>query len=156
MVRLKGKNRGSRSDRTTMQQQLKPLLTIGILCGVPLVYLFAVVSRRSQYAPANGVRTYSQLKDQGVSLVRAVRVASPRNHYCVFGNASEATWTLSSGPPAYLFDESGHLVDFTGDVGDSTTFLYSYKVYTGVEVDLESLEAQFTTLEDTPEVDSIR
>ena len=79
---------------------------------------------------------------------RSVRVANPANHVVVFGTA--ALWTLPSGPPAYLFDESGRLVDFTCDVGDSTTFQDDYNVFSGIEVDIQTLDNLFTTLE-TPQ-----
>jgi len=126
--------------------KLKSLVTIGVLCGAPLVYVFAAASYLTQFAPADGVKTYSQLKAQGVPLLRAVRVTIPIDHYCVFGDATAASWTLPSGPPAYLFDEFGQLVDFTCDVGDSTTFQDNYNVYSGIEVDLKSLEDRFTKL----------
>ncbi|MCA9047877.1 MAG: hypothetical protein KDA89_04070 [Planctomycetaceae bacterium] len=71
-------------------------------------------------------------------------MTNPSNHFIIFGDATAAVWTLPSGPPAYLFDESGHLVDFTCDVGDSATFQNDYDVYFGIEVDIRTLDERFS------------
>ena len=113
------------------------------IIALALGYLLLANNFRSQFTPAPGVKTYSQLKAQGLPLQRAVRIANPANHYCVFADVTPLMWTLPSGPPAYLFDEFGQLVDFTDDVGDSTEFQEDYKVFSGTEVDIETIEELF-------------
>ena len=130
------------------KSKCKSIVTIAVMCALPVAYVFAAATYQSRFAPAPGVKTYAQLKVQGVPMQRSVRVANPANHVVVFGTA--ALWTLPSGPPAYLFDESGRLVDFTCDVGDSTTFQDDYNVFSGIEVDIQTLDNLFTTLE-TPQ-----
>lgn len=115
-----------------------------IWCALPLVYFAATVRYYSQLAPSNGVATYSQLKSQGVPLNRAVKVTTPANHICVFGDVTAGLWTFPSGPPAYLFDDAGQLVDYTCDVGESTVFQNDYGIYAGVAIDLNNVEEQFT------------
>lgn len=44
-----------------------------------------------------------------------------RRWYYVIGPLAPA-WTLPSGPPCYVFDDAGNLVDWTADVGDSGEF----------------------------------
>lgn len=124
-------------------QRTKTVATIVLLCALPLAYLFAVACYQSRFVPATDVGSYSELKAQGVPLESAVRVANPKKHVCVFGDTSSGFWTLRSGPPAYLFNEAGSLVDYTLDVGDNTDFQYTYDVYSGVEIDMNSLEDQF-------------
>jgi len=109
-----------------------------------VTYVIAAATYQSRFAPAKGVKTYSQLKAQGVPLQRAVRVSNPADHVVIFGDPTAALWTLPSGPPAYLFNESGQLVDFTCDVGDSTTFQNDYNVYKGIEVDIQTLDDRFS------------
>lgn len=120
----------------------KTIVTIALMCILPVAYIAAAGTYLSRFTPAPGVKTYTQLKAQGVPLTRAVRVTNPANHVIVFGET--ALWTLPSGPPAYLFNESGELVDSTCDVGDSTTFQYEYNVYSGLDVDLQTIDKQFS------------
>jgi hypothetical protein len=126
-----------------------------MMFALPVAYVIAAVTYKSGFAPAPGVKTYMQLKAQGVPLQRAVRVSNPANHVVVFGDPTAALWTLSSGPPAYLFDESGQLIDFTLDVGDSTTFQYDYNVYSGANVDIQTLDKLFTAPEAPQQATSI-
>jgi hypothetical protein len=76
-------------------------------------------------------------------MTEAVRISNPVDHICVFGDVNSVMWTLPSGPSAYLFDQSGRLVDFTLDVGDSIKFQYDYMVYSGAKVTIAEVEAQF-------------
>lgn len=128
--------------------KLKTIALIAAACVLSLAYVVAAATYQSRFAPASGIKTYAQLKAQGVPMLRAVRVSNPANHVVVFGDA--ALWTLPSGPPAYLFDESGQLIDFTCDVGDSTTFQNDYNVFSGINVDIQSLDNLFT-IHETPQ-----
>jgi len=76
-------------------------------------------------------------------MTRAVLLPSLRGHVGVFGDVKKLGWTLPSGPPAYHFDGSGHLIDFTLDVGDSTKFQYEYDIYHGQETAVAELPARF-------------
>ena len=131
----------------------KAIVTIVVMCVLPVAYVVAAAAYQSRFAPAPGVKTYVQLKAQGVPLHRAVLVTNPANHVVVFGDATSALWTLPSGPPAYLFNESGQLVDFTSDVGDSTTFQNDYNVYSGIEVDIQTIDGHFSKPAEPPSAD---
>jgi hypothetical protein len=120
----------------------KTIVSIAAMCLLFVAYIFAVATYQSRIAPAPGVKTYWQLKKQGVQFTRSVSVSTPPDHVILFGEMK--LWTLPSGPPAYLFSESGELVDFTSDIGDSTTFQNVYKVHTGAEVDLLTIDEQFS------------
>lgn len=80
-------------------------------------------------------------------MTEATRISNPADRICVFGDVNSVLWTLPSGPPAYLFDLSGKLVDHTLDVGDSTKFQEVYLVYSGTRMTIAEVEAQF---ESTP------
>ena len=108
-------------------------------------YAFAIISFRSQFAPEPYVRTFADLQRQGVPMTRAVRLPSGTGEVCVFGDVQPLLWTLPSGPPAYHFDVTGRLTDFTLDVGDSTKFQREYDVYNGTEVALAGLPSLFTS-----------
>lgn len=125
----------------------RSIIVIAMMFVLAVAYVIAAAAYQSRFAPAPGVKTYPQLKAQGVRLLRAVRVSNPANHVVVFGDATSGMWTLPSGPPAYLFDESGQLIDFTHDVGDSTRFQNEYKVYSGTNISIQSLDSLFTSPE---------
>lgn len=108
-----------------------------------IAYFAAVGIHRASFAPNEGVDTFEELKSQGIPMTGARRVSNPAGHICVFGDVNSVMWTLPSGPPAYLFDRSGKLVDFTLDVGDSTKFQSEYLVYSGAVISLAEAETQF-------------
>jgi hypothetical protein len=121
----------------------KKIAKISFWCTLLVVYICATVRHFSIITPAAESETYWDLKSQGVPLERAVRVLKPTNHVCVFGEENAGWWTIPSGPPAYLFNEAGKLVDCTCDVGDSWTFQNDYQIYSGIEVDMATLESLF-------------
>ena len=114
-----------------------------VLVLVFAAYCVATVAYRSTFAPDDAVDNYSELKLQGVPMTKARRISNPPSHICIFGDINSVMWTLPSGPPAYLFDSSGKLVDYTLDVGDSTKFQYDYSVYSGEELTIAEAEDIF-------------
>jgi hypothetical protein len=128
-----------------MKPAIKSLLKSALILMLLFAgYTYAVVRFRSQFAPEPHVRTFADLKRQGVPMTRAVRLPSESGDICVFGDVQPLLWTLPSGPPAYHFDATGRLTDFTSDVGDSTKFQRDYDVYNGTEVALSDLPRLFT------------
>ena len=127
----------------------KEIATISLWCTLLVVYICATVRHFSVITPAPESETYWDLKSQGPPLKRAVRVPKPINHVCVFGEGNAGWWTIPSGPPAYLFNEAGKLVDCTCDVGDSSTFQDDYQIYSGIKVDMATVESLFTAQRST-------
>ena len=131
-----------------MKPSKKSLMKWMLVLAVTFVgYIYGVVRFRSQFAPAPHVRTFTDLQRQGVPMTRAVRLPAVTGNVCVFGDV-QPFWTLPSGPPAYHFDATRRLIDFTLDVGDSTKFQRDYDVYRGTDVALADLPHFFTG--DTP------
>lgn len=97
-------------------------------------------------SPRQDILNFEQLQQQGVPMTRAVRIAEPAGHICVFGDKDKARWTLTSGPPGYLFNPSGRLVAFAIDTGDSPKFQGEYKVAEGNEIALKDLPELFRKL----------
>lgn len=126
-----------------MKPATKSLLKLTLVLVLVFTgYIVAVVLFRSQFAPEPHVRTFAELQRQGVPMTRAVRLPSGTGDVCVFGDVPPL-WTLPSGPPAYHFDATGRLIEFTPDVGDSTKFQRDYDVYQGTEVELSDLPKIF-------------
>ena len=119
------------------------LKTSAVLALFFFGYCLAIVIFQSRFAPNEGVDTFAELKAQGVPMTKAIRIANPADHVCVFGDIDSVMWTIPSGPPAYLFDGSGALVDYTLDVGDSTKFQKEYEVYSGKSISIDQVESEF-------------
>ena len=119
------------------------LRDLGILAILLVIYIHCVCSYRSRFAPARGVRTFADLQRQGIPLKRAVVLPHLEGHVCVFADGDSLLWTLPSGPPAYHFDRTGRLIDFTPDVGDSTLFQRDYDIYRGKEIPMTDLAGAF-------------
>ena len=50
-------------------------------------------------------------------------VQNGKVHLEVIGERFSSPLSLPSGPPAYIFDDTGALVDWTGDRGDAPSFV---------------------------------
>jgi len=127
----------------------KSMKIAAVLAGVFVVFCIAGFVHVSSFAPDDGVDHFSKLQAQGVPMKYATRIANPVDHICVFGDIDAVAWTIPSGPPAYLFDPSGKLVDFTLDVGDSSTFQDDYAVHAGTNMTIAEVAARFGTAKAT-------
>ena len=101
----------------------KFLKSSAILAVVLVAYCASAAIYRSSFAPKKGVKTFEELKSQNVPMTEASKISNPANHILIFGDVDSVRWTFPSGPPAYLFDQSGKLIDFTLDVGGGFNFL---------------------------------
>lgn len=110
-----------------------------------IAFCIAAAIHLSSFAPDTGVDHYAKLKLQGVPLTKAMKITNPTDHICVLGDVNSVMWTVPSGPPAYLFDPSGKLVDYTLDVGDSFKFQHVYRMHSGTHLMISEVEAQFAS-----------
>jgi hypothetical protein len=46
-----------------------------------------------------------------------------KSYLAVTGRPTTSMFTLPSGPPVYIFDDTGMLVDWSGDIGDDSNFV---------------------------------
>lgn len=119
------------------------LKSFALLLILLVGYFAALIHFTSEFAPAANVKTYQDLLRQGLPMKRAVLLPSIPGHVCVFGDAKKLWWTVPSGPPAYHFDATGRLIDFTLDSGDSPKFIREYAIYHGKKIALADLPARF-------------
>jgi len=131
-----------------VKQSTKAVL--GSLVGLAIIVIsfaaYTVVGlneRVSKFAPGDAASTYWDLKEQGIPMIAAWRAPGQPGHYGVLAHDTYSRWYFSSGPPAYLFDRSGNLVDYTLDSGDSQKFQDDYGVYSGDELSISELEEIF-------------
>jgi hypothetical protein len=126
-----------------METSIKSTIrTLAVFAIFFVMYCLSCMFWLKRFAPAPGVVDYDGLKKQGVPVTAARRVVNPPDHLCLFGDIKSVMWTLPSGPPAYLIDSSGKLVDFTSDVGDSTKFQREYRVFDSPTVPLATIERE--------------
>lgn len=55
-------------------------------------------------------------------------VSRAGREYSVFESAPSPWYVLSSGPAVYIQDESGHVVDWTADIGDDPDFRAKWRL----------------------------
>jgi len=99
---------------------------IGI--GVIVIFTFFVVGmvamtilnikRLSPSSPGMSISDFAREKPAPQAIV-----PFEKNDRTYFGWIAELpSWDVPSGPPIYVFDESGKMIDFTIDVGDDPSF----------------------------------
>jgi hypothetical protein len=98
-------------------RRLWPLLALLLPFAAIVAYdLWAM--RRS--VPPGSVTTIEAFFDWQPGTHRAVqRYVDGKEHLVIFGPLAGL---LPSGPPAYVFDESGRLIDWVQDSGDNSEF----------------------------------
>lgn len=95
----------------------RKLLRVALFALLACVMVFAYESwAQNRYAPPSGVRTLAQFLAWDPSSNRFLRFSlGEREYVAVLGPRLRL---LASGPPVYLFDESGSLIDWTDDCED--------------------------------------
>jgi hypothetical protein len=70
-----------------------------------------------RYQPPRGIATVDQLIANQPETLKFATVEQGGRHYVVW--IGRPRGVVSSGPPVYVFDRTGNLVDKVGDAGDS-------------------------------------
>jgi len=84
-----------------------------------LAFLFHVLGifDFKRYQPPHGIATVDELIANQPETLKFATVEHGGKHYVVW--IGRPRGVLSSGPPVYVFDSTGNLVDKVGDAGDS-------------------------------------
>lgn len=112
-----------------MKPQLKRLLFI--LATIPFLIVGAAMlmfSGRAELVP-NG-ETYAQWEVQfGKPSGKIARfVKDGAVYYEVIGDYPKSFFAMPSGPPAYIFDRTGRLVDWCADTGEASEYNTRWRV----------------------------
>jgi hypothetical protein len=112
----------------------KILLSQAFIAGVLLMAAFGTwfvlaLQESSRLRPTNDLRT---LKDYLQRYPNPLRVwqfsMNGTNYYEVWGQLGKIG--LASGPPAYVFDDRGNLVDWSVDRGDDSLYMRRWSHFT--------------------------
>ena len=92
---------------------------IGRIVGGPLIGRYYIPHL---FTPREKAVTIQQLeKNFGVKL--EVRCVTAKGRDYILATAPMVEWALQSGPPMYVFDSQGRLLDYTLDSGDDPAFM---------------------------------
>src|SRR5690349_5783774 len=94
-------------------KRLRGLIIIVVLIGGCLTAEYISHRRVNPTGRASNLNEY--LAEQF-----AAGEANGKPHVIAYGSMS--SWLLSSGPSAYVFDDTGRLVDWSSDIGDDPRF----------------------------------
>src|SRR5262245_55530699 len=103
---------------------------LAVAAALLVGYIALVRNEKARFRPPADVRT---LADFQMTMPPAegceVRRRDGHRYLSVYG-PMRAIWTAASGPSAYVFDESGALIDWTSDSGDDGVFKYDWYAQT--------------------------
>jgi hypothetical protein len=131
----------SKPDNNTLSGKLAwrlPLLTVililGCFIGVPAVFFYGKWRLVKEVTPPkNGKSLEAFLETRPrVMEIRQLKVRG-ENFFLILGNYSTFVFDTSSGPPAYIFNNSGTLVDWTADSGDDPAFEKRWDIFSNRE-----------------------
>ena len=117
----------------------RDVLQMGI--GVALLVCWIWYSARVSEAldPQSRVQTYIDYRNQMPPPDRLQLVLKGKEEFLVaFGG--DPGFTLHSGPPAYMFDQRGRLVDWSLDIGDDSEFNSRWSLRSGRTLSLSGAD----------------
>jgi hypothetical protein len=109
-------------------------------------YTIACRREESKLAPPPGVRGFSDFSKAMPPPFSILISTVDGQEYLLWTGKVPAGWRLASGPPAYVFDKTGQLIDWTVDNGEAPTFYEKW--YTNVQgenLPLEVAQKWFTS-----------
>lgn len=97
---------------------------IGLIICVPICGHFVAVERwASSNSPEGKFSTLGAYLVSARPPARVARLYTPEGTYYVAYGSMAGSWlAVPSGPPAYVFDGSGMLVDYSSAIGDDSMF----------------------------------
>jgi hypothetical protein len=98
-------------------------------------YLWYVAAAAKDAAPAPGVENIGSYLAIMPAPERAFQLVTGSSEFIEFHGPLQPKAALPSGPPAYVFDETGSLVDWTSDLGDDPRFRERWHTGTRRELD---------------------
>ena len=101
----------------------KIAVTVVILFCIVLFWLHSENRYRKAVRPPDGatnLTVFLRLRPD-VEKIQSF-THSGKTYLEVFGRATNVGLSLPSGPPVYVFDESGTLVDWAADLGEASAF----------------------------------
>lgn len=125
---------------------MKKLISRVFIIGIILVGLFFVTrsyvqSRYNLLKPASAL--YSDFRRKPPVIIDTARIFTIAgiDYYELIGKiGNHDLLYLPSGPPAYIFDKNGNLIDYSLDTGDDPDFLSKWHVDQGKYITLEELD----------------
>jgi hypothetical protein len=98
-------------------ERYRSILFLALLIGGGIVFECVSTLRQNPAGHASTLKEYLQWRPTA-SQFGTVDVQG-KQHIIAYGRASGL---LASGPPAYVFDDTGQLVDWSADIGDDPQF----------------------------------
>lgn len=94
-----------------------------LLVGLLTAWIYSEVESFKAVRPPAGVTNLVRFLEARPEL-QTIRkfVHHGKTHLEVVGQPQPSLLSLPSGPPAYIFDDTGALVDWTRDLGDAPAF----------------------------------
>jgi hypothetical protein len=107
------------------------LVLATVIC--PMVY-------HSKISSAEGLANYSEYR-RNLPEPRTVRLLRKDNLEFVACYGPITTLALVSGPPLYVFDRSGKLVDWSRDIGDDGVYDDKWRPFEGETISFKEADA---------------
>lgn len=73
-------------------------------------------------AGATNLASFLQIKANAVNRIRSLK-RNETNYFEVIGRPTVSPLSVASGPPAYIFDENGQMIDWAADRGENSSFV---------------------------------
>ena len=120
---------------------------ISLVIALPLALIVALICvwagceiYHARSSSAEGIGTYEAYRSS-LPPPRAVRsITKDGQVFYVFFGPIRAPLALPSGPPAYIFDQNGKLIDWALDSGENPRFSSMWRDHQGREIEIIEFE----------------
>ena len=116
---------------------------IGLVICVPICVHFIAVGRwLSLNSPEGKFSTLSGYLASPRPPERVAMLRTPKGvYYVAYGSMVGSTLAIPSGPPAYVFDDSGNLVYYSKAIGDDSNFHEKWPVTSQQDMKPDEIKA---------------
>jgi len=128
-----------------MKRGLLPALLVLLL---PVCAWWACEVHHARKSNADGIETYRQYRESLPPPESVLKLRVGEGEFYALSGPVSVLLALSSGPPVYIFDSEGKLLDWTLDSGDDPRFSERWGALRGEEIPLAEFERMIGGLGD--------
>jgi len=114
-----------------------------IVAGIVSAWIACEVYH-ARTSSAKSISTYAEYRAQLPTPKSLKKITKEEEYYYAFFGPVKAPLALPSGPPVYIFDSNGALVDWTYDTGDDSRFNKAWGFAQGSDIDISQYEDLLT------------
>jgi len=129
------------------KMRLRFAIFLVVILSPILLWVGSEVYHAKTSSPKGRATTYKEYREHLPTPIRAKFFIKKNQIFYETDGPIHAPLTFPSGPPAYIFDSQGRLIDWTSDSGDDPSFQDRWSKVVLTEISLADLDSKLRQAE---------